>query len=68
MKINGSLARSCIKDLEEKGMIKPVVQHSKLKIYSTSLALVAWPWLSSSQLLRLVSVCMETKDKRLTEV
>ncbi|KAL2755463.1 hypothetical protein ACRALDRAFT_2104798, partial [Sodiomyces alcalophilus JCM 7366] len=34
MKINGSLARSCIKDLEEKGMIKPVVQHSKLKIYT----------------------------------
>jgi small subunit ribosomal protein S25e len=36
MKINGSLARQCIKDLEEKGIIKPVVQHSKMKIYSTS--------------------------------
>lgn len=35
LKINGSLARSCIKDLEEKGMIRPVVQHSKMKIYST---------------------------------
>jgi hypothetical protein len=34
MKINGSLARRCIKDLEEKGMIKPVVEHSKMKIYS----------------------------------
>ena len=34
MKINGSLARRCLKDLEEKGQIKPVVSHSKLKIYS----------------------------------
>lgn len=38
MKINGSLARQCIKDLEEKGMIRPVVEHSKMKIYSTSCA------------------------------
>ena len=37
MKINGSLARQCLNDLEEKGLIKPVVQHSKMKIYSTSL-------------------------------
>ena len=36
MKINGSLARKCIRDLEEKGMIKPIVEHSKMKIYSTS--------------------------------
>lgn len=35
MKINGSLARRCLDDLEEKGMIKPVVTHSKMKIYST---------------------------------
>lgn len=34
MKVNGSLARQCIADLEEKGMIKPVVTHSKMKIYS----------------------------------
>jgi small subunit ribosomal protein S25e len=34
MKINGSLARQCIRDLEEKGMIKPVITHSKMKIYS----------------------------------
>lgn len=34
MKINGSLARSCLKDLEEKGQIKQVVGHSKMKIYS----------------------------------
>lgn len=34
MKINGSLARQCINDLEEKGIIKPVVTHSKMKIYS----------------------------------
>ncbi|KAF4980596.1 hypothetical protein FZEAL_3409 [Fusarium zealandicum] len=34
MKINGSLARQCLNDLEEKGIIKPVVTHSKMKIYS----------------------------------
>ncbi|KAI3327957.1 ribosomal protein S25, partial [Xylariaceae sp. AK1471] len=34
LKINGSLARKCLKDLEEKGQIKPVVTHSKMKIYS----------------------------------
>lgn len=36
LKVNGSLARKCLADLEEKGMIKPVVTHSKMKIYSTS--------------------------------
>lgn len=36
LKINGSLARKCLADLEEKGQIKPVVTHSKMKIYSTS--------------------------------
>jgi len=36
MKINGSLARQCLRDLEEKGLIKPVVEHSKMKIYSMS--------------------------------
>ena len=34
LKINGSLARSALKDLEEKGQIKKVVGHSKLSIYS----------------------------------
>lgn len=34
LKINGSLARKCLKDLEEKGQIKQVVGHSKMKIYS----------------------------------
>jgi len=34
LKINGSLARRCIKDLVEKGMIKPVVEHSRMKIYT----------------------------------
>ncbi|EPQ67601.1 Protein component of the small (40S) ribosomal subunit, partial [Blumeria graminis f. sp. tritici 96224] len=34
LKINGSLARRCLKDLEEKGQIKKVVGHSKLQIYS----------------------------------
>jgi small subunit ribosomal protein S25e len=36
LKVNGSLARKCLKDLEERGLIKPVVTHSKMKIYSTS--------------------------------
>ena len=36
LKINGSLARKCLKDLEEKGQIKQVVGHSRMKIYSTS--------------------------------
>lgn len=35
LKINGSLARKCLKDLEEKGQIKAVVTHSKMRIYST---------------------------------
>lgn len=35
LKVNGSLARQCIADLEEKGLIKPVITHSKMKIYST---------------------------------
>ena len=34
LKVNGSLARQCIHELEEKGMIKPIVTHSKMKIYS----------------------------------
>lgn len=36
LKINGSLARQALKDLEEKGQIKKVVGHSKLSIYSMS--------------------------------
>ena len=34
LKINGSLARRALADLEEKGLIKKVVGHSKLSIYS----------------------------------
>ncbi|ATY65714.1 40S ribosomal protein S25 [Cordyceps militaris CM01] len=37
MKINGSLARQCITDLEEKGLIKPVITHSKMKIYTRAI-------------------------------
>ena len=48
MKINGSLARQCIADLEEKGMIKPVVTHSKMKIYSTPLPFPRQPSLRKS--------------------
>jgi len=36
LKINGSLARQALKDLEEKGVIKKVVGHSSLSVYSTS--------------------------------
>jgi small subunit ribosomal protein S25e len=34
LKINGSLARAALKDLEEKGVIKKVVAHSAGNIYS----------------------------------
>jgi small subunit ribosomal protein S25e len=34
LKINGSLARKCLIDLEEKGVIKEVVNHHSCKIYS----------------------------------
>ena len=34
LKINGSLARRALADLEEKGTIKKVVGHSKMSIYS----------------------------------
>jgi len=38
LKINGSLARKALKDLEEKGQIKKVVGHSKLSIYTRAVA------------------------------
>lgn len=34
LKINGSVARAAMKDLEEKGLIKKVVSHSKMQVYS----------------------------------
>ncbi|KUL88688.1 hypothetical protein ZTR_05219 [Talaromyces verruculosus] len=34
LKINGSLARKALADLEEKGQIKKVVGHSSLNIYT----------------------------------
>ncbi|KAF2230452.1 40S ribosomal protein S25 [Viridothelium virens] len=34
LKINGSLARKALKDLEEEGVIKKVVGHSKCPIYT----------------------------------
>jgi small subunit ribosomal protein S25e len=43
LKINGSLARRCLADLEEKGQIKKVVGHSKLSIYSASLYSIIKP-------------------------
>lgn len=36
LKINGSLARKALADLEERGQIKKVVAHSKCTIYSAS--------------------------------
>ncbi|TGZ79835.1 hypothetical protein EX30DRAFT_308325, partial [Ascodesmis nigricans] len=36
LKINGSLARKALADLEERGVIKKIVGHSKLSIYSTT--------------------------------
>jgi len=38
LKINGSLARRCLADLEEKGQIKKIVGHSKLQIYTRAVA------------------------------
>lgn len=35
LKINGSVARMALADLEEKGVIKRVVKHSALSVYST---------------------------------
>jgi len=38
LKINGSLARRALKELEEKGVIKQVVGHSKCTIYTRAVA------------------------------
>jgi len=38
LKINGSLARKALADLEERGVIKKVVGHSKLSIYTRDVA------------------------------
>jgi small subunit ribosomal protein S25e len=38
LKINGSLARKALADLEDKGQIKKVVGHSKMNIYTRALA------------------------------
>ncbi|KAF2726101.1 hypothetical protein K431DRAFT_299210 [Polychaeton citri CBS 116435] len=34
LKINGSLARRALADLEEKGVIKPVVKHSRCSVWT----------------------------------
>lgn len=34
LKINGSLARRALKDLEERGQIKKIVSHSSSNVYS----------------------------------
>lgn len=38
LKINGSLARAALKDLEEKGTIRKVVSHSRGSIYTRAAA------------------------------
>lgn len=38
LKINGSLARKALADLEERGVIRKVVAHSKGSIYTRSAA------------------------------
>lgn len=38
LKINGSLARRALTDLEARGVIKKVVGHSKLNIYTRAVA------------------------------
>lgn len=43
LKINGSLARQSLKDLEDKGQIKKIVGHSKLSIYSKLLPPAPFP-------------------------
>ena len=71
MKINGSLARQCLAELEEKGIIKPVITHSKMKIYSmaASAALERFP--SDANKMQPVPLvvrtkCNEQKDLSLT--
>ncbi|KAK9447237.1 40S ribosomal protein eS25 [Limtongia smithiae] len=38
MKVNGSVARAALKDLVERGTIKPVVSHSKQLTYTRAVA------------------------------
>ncbi|KAI5805592.1 putative 40S ribosomal protein S20 [Peziza echinospora] len=38
LKVNGSLARKALADLEERGVIKKVVKHAKLSIYTRAVA------------------------------
>jgi small subunit ribosomal protein S25e len=40
LKINGSLARKALRELETKGIIKPIEKHSAQQIYSMFL----WNW------------------------
>ena len=71
MKINGSLARQCLADLEEKGMIKPVITHSKMKIYSMTALGNLLPEQLLTQLLQpvpsvVLTKCNERKESSLT--
>ena len=63
LKINGSLARKCLTDLEEKGQIKKVVGHSKLNIYSEFSALPLRQMSCQSLLLRIQVLTMGFSEK-----
>ncbi|KAK9478654.1 ribosomal protein S25 [Lipomyces japonicus] len=38
LKVNGSVARAALRELEQKGIIKPVVSHSKQLTYTRAIA------------------------------
>jgi small subunit ribosomal protein S25e len=38
LKVRGSLARRCITELSTKGLIKPVIRHAALQIYTRATA------------------------------
>lgn len=52
LKINGSLARKALADLEEKGQIKKVISHSKCAVYSESTT----AWMQSR---RMSNICLQ---------
>jgi len=51
MKINGSVARRALKDLEDRGVIRKVVSHARLTVYSTFIARLSGAVRSGGRLL-----------------
>lgn len=69
MKINGSLARKCLADLEEKGMIKPVVTHSKMKIYSMAAAtILRWKCLNADYMQPVTLAALKLDERKDTSL